>query len=509
MTSENVDNERVPFEVAIDRTGFGLYSYILTALTGLVIISFACIVFSSTIIVPSSACELETTGVQQGLLASAPIIGTIIGAILWGYLADTRGRRSMLLVSLLGGTIINAIASLSVNWIMLLILQFIASLSSSGQYTISMTILSESVPMAKRNIVLLLVTSIFLLAQGIMAALAMPVIPLSFSYYLSGLGIYWNSWRTLMLVYCIPSLICAVWLMFMQESPKYTLAKGDEEETLRILRSIHRMNNRNSNKQLQVNGLEKESSQEKTSVKKKIAPLFKRPLVKYTAIMATLSIFHQITAFGVWLPTIANKYVSLLQTGEGSDLTLCGIYNADIDIPEDPDAVPCALDTTALTIVLSVGALQSVVNLLISVVVIYTGRRNTVMAIAGFCGICGILINMVPNAIVSLVLFGIYLMAMMLLGLYTAISVALFPTNLRALAVSLTMTGGRIGSFASIQILNFLLVNNCEVGFYVYASIFTLSAVVASFLPNDRLVTQQHLKQLNEEIESKNDNKNL
>ncbi|XP_052758131.1 synaptic vesicle 2-related protein-like isoform X2 [Galleria mellonella] len=491
MISENVNSEKVPFEVAIDKTGFGLYSYILAALTGLVIVSYGCIGYGSTIIVPSSACELNTTSAQQGLLVSAPIIGAIIGAILWGYVADRHGRRSMLLVSLLSSSAINAVASLSVNWIMLLILQFIATLSSSGQYTISMTILCESVPMAKRNTVLLLVTSIFLMAQGIMAALAMPVIPLTFSYHLSSLGIYWNSWRTLILVYSIPSLVCAAWLMFMQESPKYTLAQGDEERTIQILRLIHRINNRNTNEELQVKGILQESLQVKTSTKNQILPLFKRPLVKYTLIMTILSVFHQVTAFGVWLPTIANKYVKLLQTGQGSDLTLCGIYNADIEIAEDADAVPCALNITALVIVLGVGALNSIINILISVIVVYTGRRNTVIVIAAFSGTSGTLINLVPNAIVSLVLFGIYLMAMMLIGLYTAISVALFPTNLRALAVSLTMTGVRIGSFASIQILKFLLVNNCEVGFYVYASILTLSAVVASFLPNDRLLMQQ------------------
>ena len=40
---------------------------------------------------------------------------------------------------------------------------------ASGHYSQAMTIVSESVPMAKRNVVVLLVGSLFLLAQGIMA----------------------------------------------------------------------------------------------------------------------------------------------------------------------------------------------------------------------------------------------------------------------------------------------------------------------------------------------------
>lgn len=55
------------------------------------------------------------------------ISGTILGTMMWGYLADTRGRRSMLLVALLGAATINMVASISVNWIMLMLIQFVAS----------------------------------------------------------------------------------------------------------------------------------------------------------------------------------------------------------------------------------------------------------------------------------------------------------------------------------------------------------------------------------------------
>lgn len=154
----------------------------------------------------------------------------------------------------------------------------------------SMSLLSESVPLAKRNPVVLLVSSIFLLSQGIMAGermkqrysricyvvsiksyhfymsyhfyksnyyfmisvLAIPIIPLSFSYYLPALGIYWNSWRTLLVVYSFPSIITAVWLYFMQESPKFVFIKGDEDRALQILRTIHRINNLRSKEDLEV-----------------------------------------------------------------------------------------------------------------------------------------------------------------------------------------------------------------------------------------------------------------
>ncbi|XP_050349463.1 synaptic vesicle 2-related protein-like isoform X2 [Nymphalis io] len=452
-----VENEdKVPFEEALNKSGFGLYSYLLLSVSGLVVIAVVCTAYGNTIIVPTSACELQTTTAQRGVLAAVPVVGLIVGGILWGYLADVFGRRLTLIISLISSAVVNSLASISVNWIMLMILQFIATLLSSGQYSMAMTMLSESVPMVKRNIVVLLVGSIFLLAQGIMAVLAIPIIPLTFSYELPTLGIYWNSWRTLLLVYSAPSILSALWLFFMYESPKFLFAKGRETEALKILKNIHRLNNLGSKSEYNVQSFEADTttSSISKSAKEQILPLFKSPLLKNTIILTLLFIFQQIGSFQVWLPTITNKLVEILETGEGSNLTLCGILRSSISAPPD------------------------VINRI--------GRRNMVMFVAAFCGLCGIIVNLVPNAIGSAVMFFILLIGIVNIGLYTAMAVALFPTYLRALAVAFTMTGSRIGAFASVQILNVLLESNCEVGFYVYSAVFASSAVIALFLANDR-----------------------
>ncbi|KAJ0177597.1 hypothetical protein K1T71_006470 [Dendrolimus kikuchii] len=406
MASPNEFNpHKVPIEVAIDKTGFGLYSYTLIALTGAMILSSAFITYGSTILVPASACELQTNSGQQGALAAAPVVGAIIGVLLWGYLADTRGRWSMLLVSLIVGAIINMVASISVNWIMLMSFQFLASLMASGLYSMSMSLMSECVPMAKRNLVVLLVSSIFLLSQGIMAVIAIPIIPLTFNIELPALGIYWNSWRTLLLVNSVPNIISAIWLYFMQDSPKFAFAKGDEEKALEILRTIHRINHLGSKEEYPVKGLlpdPKDVKEGSTSAKDQILPLFKAPLLKYTLIMTALFVFQQIGAFLVWLPTVANQFIRIIETGEGSDMTLCGVIEVSVNTPIAEDEVPCALNVTAMLMVLAIGALQSVINLLLS------------------------------------------------------------------------------------TILNLMLVNNCDAGFYLFSSIFASSAIIASLLPDDR-----------------------
>ncbi|XP_049871232.1 synaptic vesicle 2-related protein-like [Pectinophora gossypiella] len=528
MSGENYKNslEKVPFEVALDEAGYGLYSHLLTVLTGLSIISYVFVIYSSTIIVPTSACELQTTSAQQGLLVAGPLVGTVIGSAIWGYLADKYGRRSMLLVSFLAAAAINGVASISVSWIMLLLLQFLVAVLAAGQYSIPMTLLSECVPMARRNLVVLIVASIFLLSQGIMAVVAIPIISLEFSYYLPSLDIYWNPWRTVLLIYSLPSLICLLWMYFMQESPKFVFSKGSEEEALRILTLMHRMNcNKNSTEYqasaltqhdinnflrgvtgilhycqnpkskspsqnelciFQVKGLLAENSDEDKKSSKSSLELFKAPYLKYFVIVTVLFALQQSSAFKVWLPTIANQFVEIIQSGEGADFTLCEILGASQNTPPNPDLPPCALNEIALLIVLGVSCLTSLSNIIISQVLPCTGRRNMVIVLAAVFGLSGIVVNLVPNAYGSAFFFILFLNGMLLLGLYTAIAVALFPTHLRALAVSLTMAGGRIMLFAAIQILNYLLETNCELGFYIFASVLAVSALISSFLPDDR-----------------------
>lgn len=54
-----------------------------------------------------------------------------------------------------------------------------------------------------------------------------------------------------------------------------------------------------------------------------------------------------------------------------------------------------------------------------------------VLVVTTLCGVSGILVNLVPNAIGSAALFVVLSLGVVVVGLYTAIIVALFPTHLR------------------------------------------------------------------------------
>lgn len=76
---------------------------------------------------------------------------------------------------------------------------------------------------------------------------------------------------------------------------------------------------------------ENEKPSKPATIKEQIVPVFKPPLLKTTIILATLFIFQIVASFKIWLPTIANKFMQILKTGEGTNLTLCDIIRTSHD----------------------------------------------------------------------------------------------------------------------------------------------------------------------------------
>lgn len=81
------------------------------------------------------------------------------------------------------------------------------------------------------------------LISNFVSALAIPILPLKFSYDVPYLGIQFNSWRVLNIVYCLPCAVAALCVYLSVESPKFLLSMGREEEALKVLKKIYMFNN--------------------------------------------------------------------------------------------------------------------------------------------------------------------------------------------------------------------------------------------------------------------------
>lgn len=140
------------------------------------------------------------------------------------------------------------------------------------------------------------------------AGLAWLVIPTGIGFYYESFT--YNSWRIFLLICAIPSLIVAILLFFLPESPKFLLSRGRSDEAIEIFKLIYCTNTGRDKEEYPVKQLilddlcEKQLIDTKTPLKGKYKnmisdiienskQLFITPILKFTVISITINFtFH-------------------------------------------------------------------------------------------------------------------------------------------------------------------------------------------------------------------------
>lgn len=115
----------VTLEDALAATGFGKFNYAMIVLTGAVLGSVFLETVSINFILPVAQCDLNLTTEDKGLLSGIGFIGIIVSAHIWGFLADTRGRKAVIVPTLFVAFVITIISSFTKSFWSLLFLRFL------------------------------------------------------------------------------------------------------------------------------------------------------------------------------------------------------------------------------------------------------------------------------------------------------------------------------------------------------------------------------------------------
>lgn len=76
-------------------------------------------------IMPVSACDIALSAGEKGILGGACFMGTICSSHLWGFLADTKGRRCVILPTLCITFVLGVCASFASDFHTLASLRFL------------------------------------------------------------------------------------------------------------------------------------------------------------------------------------------------------------------------------------------------------------------------------------------------------------------------------------------------------------------------------------------------
>lgn len=112
-------------EDAIACTKYGKFNYFMIVLSGLVL---ACGMMETNcinMVLPIAQCELNLSNVHKGLLGSVGYIGIILSSHFWGFMADTRGRKRVIVPALMLSFLFTVISTFAKSFWFLALFRFL------------------------------------------------------------------------------------------------------------------------------------------------------------------------------------------------------------------------------------------------------------------------------------------------------------------------------------------------------------------------------------------------
>lgn len=137
------------------------------------------------------------TGFETGLLVSSSFMGSIVGAVLLGYLCDVMGRRKGYLISVILFVMGALISASATNYEVLILGRSLVGLGIGGEIPSSVTLLEE---VSKKWVGL----SFTAWAMGALSATAIPI--------------FLSPWRLVLLLGGVPPLLVLIFHRWVSES---------------------------------------------------------------------------------------------------------------------------------------------------------------------------------------------------------------------------------------------------------------------------------------------------
>lgn len=494
---------RAGFEQAIELCGYGKFHYILLAICGLVSTSEEMDVISMSFILPSAQCDLNLNTETKGWLNSIIFIGMMVGAYFWGSIADSMGRKKVLIViSFMNGFCIVASSfSQTYEWFMLF--RFLNGAALGGSGPVIWSYFAEFQPKAKRGSMLSFMAAFWTFGNLFVAGLAWLIIPRSIGFVTS-LFVY-NSWRIFLMVCSIPSFIVGFLLFYLPESPKFLLSKGKHDKAMAIFRGIYVTNTKKSADSYPVSELHideklmEEIKSSQASIKGKYSKmlsgmvdhskqLFTSPILKFTMVSITINFTFHIGYYGLmmWFPELFHRFEAYSKEFPGEQAGVCKVTDYVVSKNSHADAV-CDAHIPQAVFMESLISLASALpaNLIAILGMDLLGRKFFLIFGTMTAGVCSAAMYFVFNTTQNLIVTAIFS------GAISAANAALdclitevFPTHLRATGVAISMVFARLGGIIGNIVIATLLDQYCPAPTFIVAVLLIGGGLMCLLLPN-------------------------
>ncbi|XP_026840215.1 synaptic vesicle glycoprotein 2C isoform X2 [Drosophila persimilis] len=237
MSLDFLEDFASDYENALLQTGFGNFQFLLITICGLIYMNTAMGVTIISFVLPSATCDFTMTSTDKGWLSASPMLGMLIGSYFWGCLADTKGRRVVLITTLLADGIFGILSSFAPIYIIFMLFRLVNGFNVAGTMSIIFPYLGEFQTTQHREKILCWMELYWTFGIILLPGIAWSLIPLKINI---GSGIIsYHSWNLFVALCAVPSILLGLWLFAFPESPKFLLEHGESEKALEVLALIY------------------------------------------------------------------------------------------------------------------------------------------------------------------------------------------------------------------------------------------------------------------------------
>lgn len=503
VEAEKGVSDKADFEGAIEQCKYGYFHVMLLAVCGFVSTSEEMDVISMSFILPSAQCDLNLTTHTKGWLNSIIFIGMMAGAYVWGSVADSLGRKKVLIaIAMMNGVCIVA-SSFSQNYEFFMLFRFLNGAALGGSGPVIWSYFAEFQPKSKRGAMLSSMAGFWTLGNLFVAGLAWLIIPKEIGYH-SDTFVY-NSWRIFLLICALPSFVVGGMLFLLPESPKFLLTQGRTEEAMEIFRKIYQINTGNDPstypvRHLIMDDIVHHGIEPRKPVKGKYSnmivdivenskQLFRPPILRFTLISIMINFTFHIGYYGLmmWFPELFNRFDEFAREHPNQSASVCEVTSYVIGNGSQGLGTECSShiesDVFRESLITVAAALPS--NALAIFGMDRFGRKFFLVFSTIASGICSaslyFVYNKTDNLVVSAVFSSVISCGNAALD---CLITEIFPTHLRATGVAISMVAARLGGIIGNIVIATLLDMYCPAPTFIVAGLLIGGGLLCLFLPN-------------------------
>ncbi|XP_008292775.1 synaptic vesicle glycoprotein 2B [Stegastes partitus] len=488
---------KLTYEEAVEEAGFGLFHWLLLVVCGWANASDAVEILCVSFLLPTARCDLLLSSSDMGLLTASIFLGMMVGGYMWGYLADQKGRRKVLIVSLTVNGLFGGLASVAPWFWLFLLLRFISGIGVGGSIPVIFSYFSEFMPRLKRGAMISALATFWMAGNILAAGLAWLVIPRTWAHFsLSGLD--FQSWRLFVVLCSVPSITSAIlFKLLMPESPKFLMEAGREKDAIRVFRVMFKLNMRGTRKCFAKFGLHTRSKQRGQleenricgSRRQRLASFLEKGLVPIKQMfrgslkarsIVLLIIFYCIS-FGyyglwMWFPELFDR----VEDG--------GSPCANVSHPSPNSNQSCYPVKTAVYMEGFVIAASNLPGNIFTILMMdSTGGKALLSGSLLVSSVSVFFIYVVKTKTHSLVLSCIFSgVSVIAWNALDVVGTELFPTQLRSSALGFFTGVGRVAAIMGNVVFGKLVDTNCAVPILLVSALLLTGGLVALLLPQTK-----------------------